>query len=124
MSVDYCESPVPKLRAIINDEDLYHDGISTVLGSTIHEGPKMKMFKKVGFCISIFFLLLTIAMHLAVEEVRSELGGKMVIAIASTMVGEYICLFILTFDADDIVGNVSKSSGNCIALGSICLSKR
>ena len=84
----------------------------------------MKLFKKFGFCISIFFLLLTIAMHLAVEEVRSELGGKMVIAIASTMVGEYICLFILTFDADDIVGNVSKSSGNCIALGSICLSKR
>ena len=81
----------------------------------------MKIFKKVGFCISIFFLILTIAIHLVVEEVRSELGGKMVIAIASTMVCEYICLFILTFDGDDIVVNVSKTSGICIALGT-CLS--
>ena len=116
MSVDYCESPVPKLRAIINDEDLYHDGISTVLGSTIHEGPKMKMFKKVGFCISIFFLLLTIAIHLLVDEVRNELGGKMAIAISCTMVCQYICLFIRIAD-DDKVGNVSKTNENCIALG-------
>ena len=121
MFVDYCESPVPEFRVIINDEELYNQGISTLFGSTTHEGPKMKIFKKVGFCISIFFLLLTIAIHLTVDEVRSELGGKMVIAIASTMVCEYICLFILTFDGDDIVGNVSKTSGNCIALGNLCL---
>ena len=121
IAVDFCESPVPELRVIINDEELYNQGISTMFGSTSHEGPKMKIFKKVGFCISIFFLILTIAIHLVVEEVRSELGGKMVIAIASTMVCEYICLFILTFDGDDIVVNVSKTSGLCIALGT-CLS--
>ena len=121
--IDYCESPDAKLRVYINDEELYKQGITSIFGSTNPEGQKMKLFKKVGFCISIFFLLLTIAMHLAVDEVRSELGGKMVIAIASTMVGEYICLFILTFDGDDIVGNASKSSRNCIALGSIWLSK-
>ena len=117
MSVDYCESPVPKLRVIINDEELYHDGISTIFGATIHEGPNMKMFKKVGFCISIFFLLLTISIHLVVEEIRNELGGKMVIAISGTMVCQYICLFKRIVDDDDKVGNVSKNNQNCIALG-------
>ena len=41
IAVDFCESPVPELRVIINDEELYNQGISTMFGSTSHEGPKM-----------------------------------------------------------------------------------
>ena len=46
-----------------------------------------------------------------------DIGGKMVVGIASSMLGTYVCLFINTFDEKATVGDVSKTNPICIAKG-------
>ena len=41
----------------------------------------------------------------------------MVVGIASSMLGTYVCLFINTFDEKATVGDVSKTNPICIAKG-------
>ena len=49
--------------------------MTSIFGSSKH-GPEMKIFKQIGYGISIFFLLLTIAIHIVVDDVRKVLNLK------------------------------------------------
>ena len=68
---DYCDSEkVPSLRAIINDEHLIQDKMTTVFGSNVHNRPGMILFKQIGYSFTIFSLLLTVALHAVMKEIR------------------------------------------------------
>lgn len=54
--------------------------------------------------------------EIAVIFLLQELGGKMVICIAFSLVCLYLCLLIRTFEPDS-VGGMSKSNSACIFLG-------
>ena len=69
--MDYCRPELGlTLRAIINDKDLIKKELTTVFGSNVHSGPKMILFKQIGYSITIFFLLLTIALHVGIKDIR------------------------------------------------------
>ena len=75
-AIDYCSSDhEPRLRAIINNKDLLEDNLlgnklTTVFGSNAHDGPKLILFKQIGYSVTIFFLLLTIALHVVIADIR------------------------------------------------------
>ena len=72
-AVDYCSSDhMPRLRAIINDKEnnLLENKLTTVFGSNAHDGPKIILFKQIGYSVTIFFLLLTIALHVVIADIR------------------------------------------------------
>ena len=60
----------PTLRAIINDQKLHGSKMATVYGSS-SDNDTIRMFKQVGYGISIFFLLLTLAIYFVIKEVRT-----------------------------------------------------
>ena len=68
--LDYCEGAIPTLRAVINDKELHGSHMTTVYGSS-GDNTTIKTFKKVGYIISIFFLLLTLAIYFVIKEVRT-----------------------------------------------------
>ena len=59
----------PTLRAIISDQKLHGSKMATVYGSS-SDNDTIRVFKQVGYGISIFFLLLTLAIYLVIKEVR------------------------------------------------------
>ena len=71
MVLDYCEgsSMKPTLRAIIHDKELIERKMTTVYGSA-NDSTTITTFKQVGYVISIFFLLLTLAIYCVIKEVR------------------------------------------------------
>ena len=69
MVVDYCEGGTLEFRAIIHDKDLYGSKTTTVYGSG-KDSTTITTFKQVGYVISIFFLLLTLAIYCVIKEVR------------------------------------------------------
>ena len=110
--------------------------MTSVFGSKCSSGPNMILFKQIGYSVTIFFLLLTIVIHLGIKDIRKvckssfwscnvkyisqifqDIGGKMVIGITSSMLGTYVCLFINTFDEASTIGDVSKENPTCIANG-------
>ena len=69
MVVDYCEGGSLEFRAIIHDQELYGSKMTTVYGSG-KDSTTITTFKQVGYVISIFFLLLTLAIYCVIKEVR------------------------------------------------------
>lgn len=70
-AIDYCGGNLtPEFRAIINDEELIEQKMTSVFGSVLQDGPKMRIFKQIGYIVSILFLLLTLAIHYVVEDFR------------------------------------------------------
>ena len=59
----------PTLRAIINDQQLHRSTMTSIYGSA-SDNSTIKAFKQVGYAISIFFLLLTLAIYWVIKEVR------------------------------------------------------
>ena len=59
----------PTLRAIINDQELHGSTMTSIYGSA-SDNSTIKTFKQVGYAISIYFLLLTLAIYLVIKEVR------------------------------------------------------
>ena len=59
----------PTLRAIINDQQLHRSTMTSIYGSA-SDNLTIKTFKQVGYAISIFFLLLTLAIYWVIKEVR------------------------------------------------------
>ena len=59
----------PTLRAIINDQKLHGSTMTSIYGSA-SDNSTIKTFKQVGYAISIFFLLLTLAIYCVIKEVR------------------------------------------------------
>ena len=70
--MDYCEGAgmKPTLRAIISDQKLHGSKMATVYGSS-SDNYTIRIFKQVGYGISIFFLLLTLAIYFVIKEVRT-----------------------------------------------------
>ncbi len=91
--------------------------MSTLFG-TSKDDSRMKLFKRIGFTLSTLFLLLTLAIHVVVDEIRQELGGKMVIGISVSLIVVYVCLLIRSFEPDSI-DEVSKTNKKCIFLASV-----
>ena len=63
----------PTLRAIINDQELWNSTSTSTMTSiygSASDNSTIKTFKKVGYAISIYFLLLTLAIYLVIKEVR------------------------------------------------------
>ena len=60
----------PTLRAIISDQKLHGSKMATVYGSS-SDNDTIRIFKQVGYGISIFFLLLTLAIYFVIKEVRT-----------------------------------------------------
>jgi hypothetical protein len=60
----------PTLRAIISDQKLHGSKMATVYGSS-SDNATIRIFKQVGYGISIFFLLLTLAIYFVIKEVRT-----------------------------------------------------
>ena len=70
-AIDYCNSDLtPSLKAIINDYDLVGHDMTSVFGSKCTSGPNMILFKQIGYSVTIFFLLLTIIIHLGIIDIR------------------------------------------------------
>ena len=59
----------PTLRAIINDQELHGSTMTSIYGSA-NDNSTIKTFKQVGYAISIYFLLLTLAIYCVIKEVR------------------------------------------------------
>ena len=72
ISLNYCEGAdmKPTLRAIISDQKLHGSKMATVYGSS-SDNDTIRIFKQVGYGISIFFLLLTLAIYFVIKEVRT-----------------------------------------------------
>ena len=60
----------PTLRAVISDQKLHGSKMATVYGSS-SDNDTIRIFKQVGYGISIFFLLLTLAIYFVIKEVRT-----------------------------------------------------
>ena len=71
-------------------------GFSTVFGGGHQDSESMITFKRVGFTLTIAFLVLTIISHCIVKESHANLGGKMIIGMTLTMIGLYSCLLART----------------------------
>ena len=117
---------IGELSAIIDDKDFMENtkGMSSVFGSSQLDGKSMKLFKKIGFSLSIFFLLLTVIIHFVIEEIRKEMSGKLIIGMGTAMTGLYICLLARTVAEDEdqekfSTSFVSTNNPGCTALGMI-----
>ena len=69
-AIDYCSSDKSlTLRAVVNDQELYENthSSSTFGGG---DGPKIRLFKQIGFGISLIFLFLTLAVHMVIKDMR------------------------------------------------------
>ena len=117
---------IGELKAIISDQKFKENskGMSSVFGNSQLDGKSMKLFKKIGFSLSIFFLLLTIIIHFVIEEIRKEMSGKLIIGMSTAMTGLYICLLARTVAEDEdqekfSTSFVSTNNPGCTALGRI-----
>ncbi len=116
--VEYCGGePSPTLRAVIDDPSLEQVTASALFGSNKEDSAASLAIKRVGYPVSIAFLLVTLLVFLVVPDLRRDLHGKMVICIVFCQVIVYTCLFIGTFPSYD----VSRSNWKCIVQGiSLC----
>ena len=106
---------------------MLHSHITSVFGSSKQDqhDNQFIVFKKVGYSLSVLFFFVSIVIHLLVEDVRKELGGKLVICMTATMAGLYTCLLSRAFmeDYEDSNGKksfpsfVKKDNPPCIILG-------
>ena len=68
-TINYCNgTPTPTLKPIINDPNLKQDVASTIFGTNKEDSNNSKLLKKIGYPISIFFLLLTIMFFIFDED--------------------------------------------------------
>ena len=49
--------------------------MTTVFGSNVHNRPGITLFKQIGYSFTIFFLLLTVALHAVMKEIRKVHKG-------------------------------------------------
>ncbi len=76
-SVDYCGGlPSASLRAVIDDPSLAQVTASAIFGTNKEDSPVSLAIKKVGYPVSIGFLVVTLAVFLVVPELRKESGIK------------------------------------------------
>ena len=65
-----------KLRAVIHDQKLFEQTeknefhLTSLYGYPQKEANEINIAKKVGYGISIFFLLLTVIIHFFIEDIR------------------------------------------------------
>ena len=72
-SIDYCENvSAPRLSAVLNDKTLHESSMNSHATSVFGGGESktMRIFKQVGFSVSLFFLFLTLAIHFVVQDMR------------------------------------------------------
>ena len=71
--LDYCKGNLTNqqnIRAVIRDKTLHASRQATVYGSS-SDNSTVRIFKQIGYIVSIFFLLLTLAIYLVIKEVRA-----------------------------------------------------
>ncbi len=70
--LDYCQGAhvEPVLSAIIDDKTLHGQKPFTIYGNGGSDGFTMTTLKQVGYGISLFFLFLTLAIHLVLPELK------------------------------------------------------
>ena len=72
-SIDYCENvSAPQLAVVLNDKALHESSMNSHSTSVFGGGESktMRIFKQVGFSVSLFFLFLTLAIHFVVPDMR------------------------------------------------------
>ena len=94
MVMDYCKGGSLEFRAIIHDQELYGSKMTTVYGSG-KDSTTITTFKQVGYVISIFFLLLTLAIYCVIKEVRVvTINSQFIILTYLHFSYENICFYI------------------------------
>ena len=70
--IDYCKGNLANrsIQAVINDRDLRRNHQATVYGSS-SDNSTIRTFKQFGYIVSIFFIMLTLAIYFVIKEVRS-----------------------------------------------------
>ena len=72
-SINYCDGlPSASLRAVVNDASLELVQASTIFGTNKEDSSVSLAIKRFGYPASIVFLMLTLAVFLAVPELRQE----------------------------------------------------
>ncbi len=70
-SVDYCEGlPSASLRAIIDDPSLAKVTASAIFGTNKEDSTASLVIKRVGYPVSVGFLVITLAVFLVLPELR------------------------------------------------------
>ena len=73
-TIDYCEGTISdKMRAIIQDPELARDSASTIFGTNKEDSKTSVLIKLIGYPISLFFLMMTVAILLWDKDQRKVL---------------------------------------------------
>lgn len=111
-SINFCErGVVATLRAIVDDEELTHQGATTIFGTNKEDDEISLYIKRLGYPVSIVGLLVTLGIFVVVPELRKDLYGKMVISIVASQTIVFACLLVGTFPSV----SVSRINVPCIA---------
>ena len=70
-SIDYCDGkPSPTIKAVIADPELKGQVATSIFGTNKEDSPFSLLMKRVGYPISILFLMLTLVIFIIVRDLR------------------------------------------------------
>jgi len=101
---------------VISDAGLRDDTAASLFGTPRADSPTSAAVKRLGYPVSIVFILLTLAIFGLLPELRRDLHGKMVICVVLCQLAVYGSLFADTlggYGGDD----TSRMSARCVAKG-------